>query len=202
LAPSRIDEAKRALAQNAYAVRTAAHRDNGRVAATEICDQFQRARDAGLAIERGAIVSAYWPMRDELDTRKLLAMLHGEGMRCALPVMEQKDKPLSFRRWQLDDVLQEASFGVAEPTSDQPTLTPDVILVPLLAVDGDGNRLGYGGGYYDRTLLQRRQGREGPVVAVGIAYDAQRVPVVPHDEGDAKLDWLITEQGFKRFGPA
>ena len=202
MALSRTDEAKRALAQNAYAVRTAAHRDNGRVAATEICDQFQRARDAGLAIERGAIVSAYWPMRDELDTRKLLAMLHGEGMRCALPVMQQKDKPLSFRRWQLDDVLQEASFGVAEPTSDQPTLTPDVILVPLLAVDGDGNRLGYGGGYYDRTLLQRRQGREGPVVAVGIAYDAQRVPVVPHDEGDAKLDWLITEQGFKRFGPA
>ena len=200
MAPSRIDEAKRALAQNVRSVRTAAHRDHGRAAATEICDQLQRARDAGLAIERGSIVSAYWPMRDELDTRKLIAGFHEEGVRCALPVMGAKDAPLSFRRWQSGDVLEEASFGVAEPNSDQPTLTPDVILVPLLAVDGDGNRLGYGGGYYDRTLLQRRQGREGPVVAVGVAYYAQRVPVVPQDEGDARLDWLITEQGFTRFG--
>jgi len=178
------------------------HRDRGRAAATEICDQLQRARDAGLAIERGSIVSAYWPMRDEIDTRKLLGNLHGEDMRCALPVMQPKDKPLSFRRWRPGDVLEEASFGVAEPTSDQPVLIPEVMFVPLLAIDGDGNRLGYGGGYYDRTLLERRQGREGPVVAVGLAYDAQRVPVVPHDEGDARLDWLITEQGFKRFGPA
>ena len=202
MAPSRIDEAKRALAQNVRSVRTAAHRDHGRAAATEICDQLQRARDAGLAIERGSIVSAYWPMRDELDTRKLFAGFHEEGVRCALPVTGAKDAPLSFRRWQSGDVLEEASFGVAEPNSDQPTLTPDVILVPLLAVDGDGNRLGYGGGYYDRTLLQRRQGREGPVVAVGVAYNAQRVPVVPQDEGDARLDWLITEQGFTRFGPS
>ncbi len=167
----------------------------------EICDQLQRAREAGLAIERGSIVSAYWPMRDELDTRKLLGTLHGDGMQCALPVMQRKDKPLSFRRWRPGDVLEEASFGVAEPTSDQPVLIPEIMLVPLLAVDGDGNRLGYGGGYYDRTLLERRHGRGGPVVAVGVAYDAQRVPVVPHDEGDARLDWLITEQGFKRFGP-
>ena len=65
----------------------------------EICDQLQRAREAGLAIERGSIVSAYWPMRDELDTRKLLGTLHGDGMQCALPVMQRKDKPLSFRRW-------------------------------------------------------------------------------------------------------
>jgi 5-formyltetrahydrofolate cyclo-ligase len=201
LAPSRIDEAKRALAQNVRAVRTAAHRDRGRVAATEICDQLQRARDAGLKIDRDTIISAYWPMRDELDTRKLLVKLHGEGTQCALPVMQHKDKPLSFRRWRPSDVLEEASFGVAEPMSDQPILIPEIMLVPLLAVDGNGNRLGYGGGYYDRTLLQRRQGREGPVVAVGVAYDAQRVPVVPHDEGDARLDWLITEQGFKRFGP-
>jgi 5-formyltetrahydrofolate cyclo-ligase len=202
LAPSRIDEAKRALAQNVRSVRTAAHRDHGRAAATEICDQLHRARDAGLAIERGSIVSAYWPMRDELDTRKLLTDIHEEGMRCALPVMLGKNAPLSFRRWQPADVIDEASFGVAEPSSDQPTLIPDVMLVPLLAVDGDGNRLGYGGGFYDRTLLQRRQGREGPVIAVGVAYDAQRVPVVPQDEGDARLDWLITEQGFTRFGPS
>jgi 5-formyltetrahydrofolate cyclo-ligase len=202
LALSRTDEAKRVLAQKVRAVRSAAHRDRGRIVATEICDQLQRARDAGLAMERGAIVSAYWPMRDELDTRKLLAKLHGDGMQCALPVMQQKDKPLSFRRWRPGDVLEEASFGVAEPTSDQPTLTPEFMLVPLLAVDGNGNRLGYGGGYYDRTLLQRRQGRAGPVVAVGIAYDVQRVPVVPHDEGDARLDWLVTEKGFTRFGPS
>ncbi len=202
MALSRIDEAKRLLALNVRAVRTAAHRDRGRIAATEICDQLRLARDAGLVIDRGTIVSAYWPMRDELDTRKLLRGLHDEGVRCALPVMQQKNKPLSFRLWQPGDALEEASFGVAEPSSDQPVLTPEVMLVPLLAVDGDGNRLGYGGGYYDRTLLQRRQGREGPVVAVGVAYDVQRVQFVPHDEGDARLDWLITEQGFKQFGRA
>ncbi len=202
MALSQIDEAKRALAQRMRSARVAAHRDRGRTAATEICAQFQRARDAGLAFDRGAVISAYWPMRDELDTRKILIGLHEEGMQCALPVMQQKDKPLIFRQWQPGDILEEASFGVAEPIADQPVLIPEIMVIPLLAVDREGNRLGYGGGYYDRTLLQRRQGREGPVIAVGVAYEAQIVPVVPHDESDARLDWLVTEQGFAQFMPA
>lgn len=202
MALSQIDEAKRALAQKVRSARVVAHRDGGRAAATEICAQFQRAREAGLAFDRGAVISAYWPMRDELDTRKLLIGLYEDGMRCALPVMEQNDKPLIFRQWQPGDILEEATFGVAEPAPDQPVLIPEIMMVPLLAVDREGNRVGYGGGYYDRTLLQRRQGRDGPVIAVGVAYEAQVFPVVPHDEGDARLDWLITEQGFIRFLPA
>ena len=190
------------MAQRLRSARVTAHRADGRAAATQICAQFQRAREAGLPFDRGAVVSAYWPMRDELDTRKLLVSLHTEGIRCALPVMQNKDKPLIFRQWQPDDILEEASFGVAEPTVDRPVLIPEIMVIPLLAVDREGNRLGYGGGYYDRTLLQRRQGREGPVVAVGVAYEAQIVPVVPHDESDARLDWLVTEQSFTRFGSA
>lgn len=200
MALTRINDAKRSLAQEVRSIRTSFHLDCGRAAASQICNQLQRARDFGLAIDRETIVSAYWPMRDELDTRRLLSGLHDEKVRCALPVVLQKDNPLLFRRWQPGDVLQENFFGVAEPLPDQPNLIPEVILVPLLAVDVNGNRLGYGGGYFDRTIRQRRQGGEGPVIAVGIAYEVQRVPIVPTDQGDAKLDWLITEQGFTCFG--
>jgi 5-formyltetrahydrofolate cyclo-ligase len=198
---SHIDEAKRTLAQKMRSVRIGVHRNIGRAVAKIVCDQLQKAREMGLAIDKDSIVSGYWPIRDEVDTRMVLRRLHEEGIRCALPVTQGKDKGLLFRRWQPGDVLQEERFSVAVPASSQPVLIPETMLVPLLAIDREGNRLGYGGGYFDRTLLGLRHGGVGPVVTVGLAYEAQLVSHVPNDERDMRLDWLITEQNVYRFEP-
>jgi len=151
-----------------------------------------------MILNRGDAVSAYWPLRDELDIRPLLNALHGEGLHCALPVVAGKAKPLVFRRWRPGDALVSASFGLAEPSADAPAVDPRALLIPLLAVDAVGNRLGYGAGYYDRTLAALRA--RGPVIAVGIAFEAQRVAALPVDGYDQKLDWLVTEQSVTRFG--
>ena len=196
---SRVDKAKQNLARKMRGARTSTHRKIGPIVATKIIDQFKIARGLGLEIGANTIVSAYWPVRDELDTRFLLQALHEDGVRCALPVLGSKDKMLIFRRWRPGDVLRETRFGLAEPAEDKPCLEPNVLLVPLLAVDFEGNRLGYGGGYYDFTLLRFRLQGERPVTAVGLAYEAQITSNVPHDLSDAKLDWLITEKHVIQF---
>ena len=198
---SQIDEAKRALAEKMRIVRIGVHRNIGRDVANIVCAQMQKAREMGLVINNESIVSGYWPIRDEVDTRVLLQRLHEEGMRCALPVTQGKNKGLLFRRWKPGDILQEAGFSVAVPAASQPVLIPEIMLVPLLAIDREGNRLGYGGGYFDRTFLRRRQSGQAPLVTVGIAYEAQIVSHVPNDERDIRLDWLITEQNVYRFEP-
>jgi 5-formyltetrahydrofolate cyclo-ligase len=178
-------------------VRRAAHRAAGRAAAEAICTSFRAARRQGLVIERGWTVSGFWPIRDEIDIRRLLVELHDEGMQCALPVVRARGEPLVFRRWRPGDVLEQGGFGLSEPPRSAPELTPRIVLTPLLAVDSRGNRLGYGGGYYDRTLRDLRARL--PVVAVGVAFEAQRIGDVPHDGRDEPLDWLVTEKGTCRF---
>lgn len=179
-------------------LRRTAHRSAGASAPLAVCEIFQRARSQGLILNRGDVVSAYWPLRDELDIRPLFTALHGEGMRCALPVVAGKAMPLLFRRWCPGDALASAAFGLAEPSSNAQAVDPRVLLIPLLAVDVAGNRLGYGAGYYDRTLAELRA--RGSVTAVGIAFEAQRVAALPVDGYDQKLDWLVTEQSVTRFG--
>jgi 5-formyltetrahydrofolate cyclo-ligase len=193
---SYIDDAKSRLAENMRAVRREAHRGAGRDAAEAIRQSLGDARKQGLVIDADYIVSGYWPIRDELDIRRLLTGLHEEGMVCALPLVEGPDRPLQFRRWRPGDILEQRPFGLSEPSIAAPEMTPRIVLTPLLAVDPGGNRLGYGGGYYDRTLHELRQ-RE-PVTAVGICFEAQRVADVPHDRNDQPLDWIVTEKGVYR----
>lgn len=196
MSQSHIDEAKHRLAEKLRAVRRDAHRSAGRGAAEEIWQQFGNARTQGLAIDGEYVVSGYWPIRDELDIRRLLKGLHEEGVVCALPVVTDRENPLQFRRWRPGDVLEQRAYGLSEPSTAAPEMTPRIILTPLLAVDPHGNRLGYGGGYYDRTLFELRQ--EGPVIAVGICFEAQRIADVPHDRRDQPLDWIVTEKGVYR----
>ena len=120
----------------------------------------------------GSIVSGFSAIRDEIDAGPLLARLADQGYRLALPVMQGKGKPLLFRAWAPGDAMDTAVWGIAEPKPDKPVLEPDVVLVPLLAFDSRGWRLGYGGGFYDRTLAALRARK--PIVAVGLAYDEQR----------------------------
>lgn len=145
----------------------------------------------------GTIVSAFAPMPDELRIWPLLRRLHGDGFRLALPVMQGKRKPLLFRAWTPGDAMSRAVWGISEPTADKPALQPDILIVPLLAFDRAGWRLGYGGGFYDRTLLELRARQA--VVAIGIGYDEQEVDAVPHLDYDQRLDWVLRPSGPLRF---
>jgi 5-formyltetrahydrofolate cyclo-ligase len=102
-----------------------------------------------------------------------------------------------FRAWSPGDDLEPAAFNTQIPSADKPELTPGVVLAPLLAFDRRGYRLGYGGGFYDRTLDFLRN--FGEVLAIGLAYAGQEVPVVPHDPNDKRLDWIVTEAAAIRL---
>jgi 5-formyltetrahydrofolate cyclo-ligase len=162
-------------------------------AAEKVAEQALRE----LSFAKTDIVSAYVAMESELDPGPLLRALDRRGIRLALPVVEKKGAPLSFRRYRPGNALEAGVFGTRHPLPDQETVRPTIVLVPLLAFDAEGYRLGYGGGYYDRTLAALR--REGALLAVGLAYAFQEMPALPHMPYDAPLDVVVTENGVRRF---
>jgi 5-formyltetrahydrofolate cyclo-ligase len=142
---------------------------------------------------RGNVVSGFSPIADEFRVWPLLRRLAGEGHRLALPVMQGKAKPLLFRAWAPGDAMDKAVWSIAEPKPDKPALDPDVLIVPVLAFDRAGWRLGYGGGFYDRSLRDLRARKA--IVAVGLAFDEQQVDAVPHLDYDERLDWVLRPSG-------
>ena len=184
---------KTRLRAAAKARRAGVHEGSGPAAAKALARYALSFLDAGA----DAVVAAFASMPDELDTGPLLARLHALGHPLCLPVMQGKTRPLAFRAYAPGDAMDTAIWGIREPKPDRPLLTPDVLLVPVLAFDGDGWRLGYGGGYYDRTLRALRRAR--PIVAIGLAYDAQQVDAVPHLDYDERLDWVLTPSGPRQF---
>lgn len=153
--------------------------------------------DAAVAIPPGAAVSGYWPLEGELDIRPVLEHLHAMGHEIGLPVVVGTGQPLVFRRWSPGAALVAGRFNVHTPPTDAAEVVPQVLLVPLLAFDPEGYRLGYGGGFYDRTLEKLR--REAHALAIGVAYAAQEVPRVPRGPFDQPLDWIVTERAAFRF---
>lgn len=153
---------------------------------------------AAIEFPAGAVISGFWSLDEEFDVRPLLRDLASQGHDIALPVVTGRRQPLTFRRWTPDMAMALDTFGVAVPPADAPVLVPAILLVPLLAFDDQGYRLGYGGGYYDRTLAALRAGPLEPL-AVGIGYWAQRLDHVPHGGFDQRLDWIVTEAGARRF---
>ena len=141
----------------------------------------------------GEVVSGFWPIGDEIDVRPLLHALHDRGHRVALPVTPRRGEALSFRAWQPGDVLVAERFGTMRPVGE--ILTPDTLLIPLLAFDAGGGRLGYGGGFYDRTLA----GLPGRF-RLGCGFAAQQVDAVPVGPYDMRLDAVATERGIIRCG--
>ena len=146
----------------------------------------------------GASVSAFLAIGEEIDPLPLMRRLWRDGHAVALPVMIGKGQPLVFRRWREGEPLAETKWGIREPLPDAPELLPDIVLVPLLAFDRRGRRLGYGGGFYDRTLARLR--RIKPVTTIGIAYDELEVDAVPHCDYDEPLDWVLAPSGPIRCG--
>jgi 5-formyltetrahydrofolate cyclo-ligase len=145
-----------------------------------------------LPIQTGAIVSGFMPMKSEINPLPLMKKLADAGVQLALPVTGRRGQPLTMRAWTWGDPLVSGVWGIREPKAEAPQADPDILLVPLLAFDRAGRRLGYGGGYYDLTLAHLRSGK--PVIAVGLAYGVQEITAVPTTPRDATLDLVLTER--------
>jgi 5-formyltetrahydrofolate cyclo-ligase len=140
----------------------------------------------------GGVVAGFWPLAGEIDIRPLLHALAARGHVLALPETPPRGLALTFRRYNPGDALLPGRFGTVYPVGD--VIAPDVILVPLLAFDAMGNRLGYGGGYYDRTFAAH------PAAArIGCAFAAQEMRDVPTEPHDVTLHAIATERGIVRF---
>jgi len=150
------------------------------------------ARAFPLAIDAGTIVSGFMPMKSEINPLPLMRKLAAAGARLALPVVAGRGKPLIMRTWGIGEPLAAGVWGIREPPPSAAVVAPDILLVPLLAFDRAGHRIGYGAGYYDMTIaaLRARQA----VVAVGLAFAAQEIAAVPATPHDAPLDLVLTER--------
>jgi 5-formyltetrahydrofolate cyclo-ligase len=182
-------EAKIHARTNAKQARAAAFARHGSTAALRLAEQGLAFSGAG----HQAIVSGFCAIGDEIDPLPLLTKLSVGGHQVCLPVMQGKGLRLLFRVWKPGDPMKSTLWGIGEPLPPAPYVEPGVLLVPLLAFDPAGYRLGYGGGFYDRTLAELRARQ--PVIAIGLAFDEQRVDAVPHVDYDQRLDWVLTPSG-------
>ncbi len=192
---SDLTEAKSALRKEVFARRRDAHAADlaaGGALSRAAADHFLAAR-----LHTGAeIVSGFRPIHTEIDVTPLMEALHAAGHRLCVPVIQGSGLPLRFREWAPGAEMIEGPFGALVPAAGA-WLEPQLLIAPLVAFDAAGWRLGYGGGFYDRTLLGLRAQRR--TLAVGFAYAAQQVAAVPRGETDQPLDASVTEQGLIRF---
>jgi 5-formyltetrahydrofolate cyclo-ligase len=150
------------------------------------------ARPFPIAIAPGTIVSGFMPLKTEISPLPLMRRLADAGAQLALPVVDGRGKPLILRAFAFGEALASGQWGIREPKADAPDVEPDILLVPLLAFDRRGHRIGYGAGYYDMTIAKLRAIK--PVVAAGIAFAAQEIGEVPVTPRDARLDLVLTER--------
>jgi 5-formyltetrahydrofolate cyclo-ligase len=139
-----------------------------------------------------SIVSAFYPYQSEIDGQPLLGKLAGEGWTTALPIVIKLGQPLEFRRWLPGEPTIVGKWNIPRPTENASLVEPDVLLVPLLAFDRKGYRLGYGGGFYDRSIV--RLATMKTITTIGLAYAAQEIAHVPHDDLDQPLHYVMTEK--------
>lgn len=150
-----------------------------------------------LPLSARVTVGGYQALSGEADPSQLMESLHASGCELAYPRVHMKGQPLWFHVPVEHEPWVAGAFGIIEPRPDWPRAYPSIVLVPLLAFDADGYRLGYGGGYYDRTLAQFRTERR--IAAIGVAFAGQEVEHVPRDASDQLLDSVVTEFGPRRF---
>jgi 5-formyltetrahydrofolate cyclo-ligase len=186
-ASANIEDSKTAIRRAAVAGRDALPSDVRQSAAQTIA-----ARKFPLAISPGIIVSGFMPLKTEINPLPLMRALAQAGAMLALPVVAGRGKPLVIRAWRWGEPLAEGVWGIRQPQSEAAEVDPDILLVPLLAFDRAGNRIGYGAGYYDMTIHRLRARK--PVVAIGIAFAIQEVPAVPATPRDERLDLVLTER--------
>jgi 5-formyltetrahydrofolate cyclo-ligase len=179
---------KSTLRAEALALRRAAPSEAAAAFATHLASV---GRDFALRLRPG-VASAYYPLADEPSTLPLLEALALAGVATALPVTGARGTPLVFRSWRIGDPTGEGKMGIAEPLPSAAEVAPDLLFVPLAAFDRTGHRIGYGAGFYDRTLERLRA--EKSICAVGVAYASQALPAIPHEPHDQRLDYVLTER--------
>ena len=182
-----IDDLKKTIRREAVA-----RRDGLPAAERAKAAEAIAARPFPIAIKPGAIVSGFSSLKSEINPVPLLRKLADLGAQLALPVVAGKGKPLIMRAWSFGEPLDSGVWGIREPKAEAPEVAPDILIVPLLAFDRTGNRIGYGAGYYDLTIGKLRAMK--PTVAVGIAFAAQQIDAVPVTPRDARLDLVLTER--------
>jgi len=155
------------------------------------------ARAFPVDVPAGAIVSGFSAIRSEIDPMPLMLALRARGARLALPVTTKRGEPLIMREWQPGVDLVPAPFGLFEPPAEASACDPDILLVPLAAFDRRGHRIGYGAGYYDRTIARLRALK--PIAAIGLAFSVQETKEVPATPFDQKLDFVMTEKELIDF---
>ncbi len=182
-----IDDPKSAARTSAFAARKAAHA--GAAAKTPAANRHLLSAIGRCA---GRIIAGYMPIRTELSPLSAMETLHAQGARLCVPVIAAPGQSLDFREWTPGCAMQPGPFGAQVPASGD-WLIPDLLIVPLVAFDVRLNRLGYGGGFYDRTLERLRAAA--PTYAIGFAYAAQECAELPLEPTDQPLDALVTENG-------
>jgi 5-formyltetrahydrofolate cyclo-ligase len=140
-----------------------------------------------------SVVAGYWPVKAELDALLILRELLRKGHACALPHVTGEGAPLLFRQWDETMPMTTGKYGITEPASKE-SVVPDIILVPLLAFDAKGHRLGYGAGFYDRTIARLKKQKS--VRTIGLAYEMQLYGTLPAEENDVKMDMIITDRNI------
>ena len=187
-----VDEAKALLRKQAAATRA-------RLAerAEQHSQRLVRQADRFIARFAPVVVAGYWPVRSELNLLPFLSALQDKGIRLCLPITGPDATPLSFHAWDDGGELEKGRFHIYQPSATAELLVPDVICVPLLAFNSACHRLGYGGGYYDRTLAALR-GKGHRFAAVGIAYSGQQSDQLIIGPYDQPLDDVLTPEGFIR----
>ncbi|HMT14743.1 MAG TPA: 5-formyltetrahydrofolate cyclo-ligase [Aestuariivirga sp.] len=189
-----MSQIKRVARDQAMATRQAAFRAEGATAGAILA-----ARGLPVGLGCGArVVSGFHAFGDEITVLPLLAKLAQAGWITCLPVVVKKGQPLEFRAWAPGEALVPGRWNIPQPPEGATVVEPDVLLVPLLAFDRQGYRLGYGGGFYDRTLAGLRAHKS--ITAIGVAFAAQEVQAVPRESFDEKLDYIMTERECFRCG--
>jgi len=182
------------MSLNKIALRSQALARRRGIPPTEAAAFASHLADAGLALVKNfqpKIVSAYFPLADEPSTLQLLAKLAQTGVQTALPVTGKRGTPLLFRLWRPGEPTVKGKMTIEEPLPGATEVAPDLLFVPLAAFDRTGQRIGYGAGFYDRTLAGLRAAKK--ICAVGIGYANQELPKIPHEAHDEPLDFVLTE---------
>ena len=184
---------KKTLRQEALARRDRMWQEQRTIISQRLVDELPKLLDC----LKGKTVAGFWPIKSEIDPRPLMLALKEHGITLALPAIIDKTT-MVFRIFDDGGKLVDMGFGTVGPSEKAKIVEPETLLVPLSAFDSEGNRIGYGAGYYDRAIASMRKNGHNPLL-IGLAFDCQKVSSIPAEPHDQKLAMILTESGLRSF---